>query len=87
MPSRDGTGPLGMGPMTGRRLGNVAGFAAGRGYGRFCRNPRPANWCRWDQGFDPNIEQRVLEDQIQVLESNLNQAKQRLHELGTAATK
>ncbi len=36
MPGRDGTGPLGVGPMTGRAMGNCAG-AAGLGYA----NPVP----------------------------------------------
>ncbi len=42
MPGRDGTGPLGAGPMTGRSLGRCAGFqpgytnpVAGRGFGCF----------------------------------------------------
>ncbi len=41
MPRRDGTGPLGCGPMTGRGFGvcteanaNYYGFGCGRGYGR-----------------------------------------------------
>jgi hypothetical protein len=40
MPGRDGTGPMGMGPMTGRGAGNCAGYAAtefanrGVGFGR-----------------------------------------------------
>lgn len=37
MPRRDGTGPMGMGPMTGRGAGNCAGYAsnefANRGIG------------------------------------------------------
>ena len=46
MPRGDGTGPMGMGPMTGRGMGYCAGVAApgyagcgfGRGRGRGCRN-------------------------------------------------
>lgn len=41
MPRLNGMGPAGMGPMTGRQLGNCegaagagSGFGAGRGYGR-----------------------------------------------------
>lgn len=49
MPRGDGTGPIGMGPLTGKRLGNciaygvplvagmMSGFGRGRGFGRgFC---------------------------------------------------
>ena len=81
MPGRDGTGPMGMGPMTGRGFGN----GTGRGYGN-CRNLRPAGWCRY-QTVDAVTEQKLLESQIQLLENNLNQAKERLHQLGTIATK
>lgn len=36
MPYRDGTGPWGRGPMTGRGMGPCGrGFAKGMGYGRF----------------------------------------------------
>ncbi|MGI6375011.1 MAG: DUF5320 domain-containing protein [Anaerolineae bacterium] len=31
MPFRDGTGPTGAGPLTGRGMGNCSGDAAGRG--------------------------------------------------------
>ena len=35
MPRRDGTGPNGYGPLTGRRMGTCGrGLAAGQGYGR-----------------------------------------------------
>ena len=33
MPGRDGTGPLGAGPMTGKGAGNCVGYAANRGTG------------------------------------------------------
>ena len=33
MPGRNGTGPRGMGQMTGRGMGNCAGNGAGRGFG------------------------------------------------------
>jgi hypothetical protein len=56
MPGGDGTGPMGMGPMTGRAAGycagiNMPGFAnavfgysgLGRGFGRGIRHMYPAN--------------------------------------------
>lgn len=58
MPRRDGTGPMGMGAMTGRKLGICSGIntpdtggwfgrGCGRGYGRgFARN--------WGFGFGRN---------------------------------
>ncbi|MCD6320336.1 MAG: DUF5320 domain-containing protein [Candidatus Desulfofervidaceae bacterium] len=42
MPAGDGTGPLGLGPMTGRGMGYCAGFGV-PGYA----NP----WPRWGLGF------------------------------------
>jgi len=47
MPRGDGTGPLGMGPMTGRAAGYCAGYGMpgymNPGYGRGCQN--------WGVGF------------------------------------
>jgi hypothetical protein len=34
MPARDGTGPMGMGAMTGRAAGNCVGYATPRGWPR-----------------------------------------------------
>jgi len=53
MPSGDGTGPAGMGPMTGRAAGYCAGYSvpgymnpvAGRGFGAFGRG-RGGGWGR-----------------------------------------
>ena len=49
MPFRDGTGPQGRGPMTGRGFGNCAGYGArgpmNRGFGRGFGGPR--------RGFGP----------------------------------
>ena len=63
MPARDRTGPMGMGPMTGRAMGYCAGYGApnretrgawsglGRGGGRGWRNWFHATglprWARW----------------------------------------
>ena len=45
MPAGDGTGPLGMGPMTGRRAGICAGFGV-PGYA----NPGAGFWCGGGRG-------------------------------------
>ena len=47
MPAGDGTGPLGVGPMTGRAAGYCAGYPV-PGY----MNPVPG-WGLWNQGFVP----------------------------------
>jgi len=53
MPFRDGTGPAGMGPMTGRGMGPCAGYSGigrmGTGFGRFGffgRGRGHRNWFR-----------------------------------------
>lgn len=59
MPRGDGTGPMGMGPMTGRRLGACAGFGApgyannrcgmgrGRGFRRMYHMTGLPFWARY----------------------------------------
>jgi hypothetical protein len=46
MPAGDGTGPMGMGPMTGRGTGFCSGFGA-PGYA----NPVPGRSFGWGRGF------------------------------------
>lgn len=62
MPRRDGTGPMGQGPLTGRGLGPCArGSAFGRGMGR---------------GFGPRYAEPAAltkEEQKKVLEAELKQ--------------
>ena len=62
MPGGDGTGPAGMGPMTGRAAGYCAGYGVpgyrnpipGRGFGGWGRG-RGRGWGRWGgyPGFAP----------------------------------
>jgi hypothetical protein len=84
MPGGDGTGPLGMGPMTGRALGRCAGFGRGlggglgggfRAQGRGCR--------RWLWGPAPQ-ETDVLKRQADLLEQQLGGIRDRLAQLETA---
>jgi len=64
MPRRDGTGPAGQGPMTGRRIGYCAGFNVpgfinsefGRGFGR---------GFGWRKGMMPIQPQVIPIQQIQ----------------------
>lgn len=100
MPRGDGTGPMGMGPLTGRGLGYCAGyarpgffgfgygmgrgrgrgfrpmgFAAGYpGYGRYYRNSPPVTDFAYDEVAD-------LKYREEILESQLNEIKQRLQNL------
>lgn len=41
MPNRDGTGPCGEGPKTGRQMGDCEGAKPTRGVGRGLENNRP----------------------------------------------
>jgi len=79
MPLRDGTGPNGMGPRTGRGMGPCGrgmgygmgrGFAMGRGLGYgMCGCP----WC----GFVPSEqdEKAMLEEEKKAIEDRLEQLK------------
>ena len=89
MPRRDGTGPMGAGPKTGRGFGPCAwpagkqgrGMGFGRGYGR---------GYGWYAGFCPfagkvtqKEELEILEDQANFLEEDLKGIKTRISELKT----
>ncbi|MDD4774586.1 MAG: DUF5320 domain-containing protein [Eubacteriales bacterium] len=86
MPRGDGTGPMGMGPMTGRGAGVCADFDApvyGCGYGRgrgrgnrqmFCTGVRNKNIA-----YASDTDQReLLENQVSLLENRLHEIKKRL---------
>jgi hypothetical protein len=97
MPGGDGTGPVGRGPMTGRRFGFCAGFSHpgyanpgfGQGLGR--------NWGRgFGRGFlgrgfnqDPYYppvqtreeEKTYLENMIKGLEEEISSVRERIKEL------
>jgi hypothetical protein len=65
MPLRDGTGPRGLGPGTGRGLGPCgAGRAYGRGYGQ-------------GGGYYQNNEVQRLEQEIKDLRERLDQVKKK----------
>lgn len=77
MPRGDGTGPMGMGPMTGRAMGYCAGYAApgyatagfgmgrGRGFRRmYCMSGLPG-WARfgaYPYGYAPYAYQGTATD-------------------------
>ena len=96
MPNRDGTGPMGMGPRTGRGAGVCAGneiqgyvehviprwYGRGRSRRRHFRGGRAPEW-DW-QGYDqPSREQEVdvIKEQDQDLHEVLQHINDRLDEL------
>jgi hypothetical protein len=76
MPGKDGTGPLGEGPMTGRGFGvcNASGISRGLATGRRCRCLRSA--ARAVLEGDKN----TLQKQKKILQSQLEKIEQRLQD-------
>jgi len=81
----DGTGPMGMGPMTGRGLGPCGyGYGRGRGfglgYGRGYGQGLP--WSPWSYR-QPTVteEKSVVQDDIAALKEELKAAEDRLSQL------
>ena len=84
MPRFNGTGPSGMGPMTGRGLGPCSGGyrdygrGGGMGYGMMM------GACPW---YGPMVkptaqeEKDILKDQIEMLKENLSAAEKRFSEI------
>ena len=88
MPRGDGTGPMGMGSMTGRGAGYCAGLAvpgarnAPGMFGGFgCR--RGAGGKMRGAGFQAN-EKELLVQQMNLLEKQLQEVKKRLDSFTTA---
>jgi len=88
MPRRDGTGPMGMGQMTGRRMGICAGnragqgFGYGRGMGRACGQDNGVQF-RANNNLAPLQQDEVslLKNQAAILESTLNNVKEKISKL------
>ena len=77
MPGFDGTGPQGLGPLTGRGLGPCGrGYAFRRGAGRW-GGRRFFNWWPWRRITTPLTK----EEEIAALEQELQEIQQRLKEL------
>jgi len=86
MPGFDGTGPRGLGPMTG----------GGRG---LCAMPLPRTWSRYAAGvahtrygipwsdLTPEQELGLLKNQAQALEEQLGQIEARIEELANTKSK
>jgi len=82
MPRFDGTGPNGLGPMTGRRMGRCSGSFEGRGrglgFGRGFRRGGGRNFLESEEssGLQEKIEvlkmeKKELEAEIEFLEKKL----------------
>ena len=91
MPRGDRTGPMGMGPMTGRGMGCCAagatsagypntGFGMGRGRRRMFHKTGLPGWARYDsQGTMPDADEKeILQNQAGFLEKQLREVRERL---------
>ena len=94
MPFGDGTGPMGLGSMTGRGAGFCGGFGRpgftnpipGRRFSFGWRMPYGYPYSGYGYGYPggaiPKEEEiRMLEDQARAMDSDLNAIKKRLEEL------
>ena len=101
MPRGDGTGPVGMGPMTGRAAGLCAGYRMGSGpsaglragwRNRFYATGMPG-WMRGGWGgampseSAPEQELETLKGQAEYFEGALAELKKRIEELEVDRTK
>ena len=82
MPRQNGTGPMGMGPLTGRGMGPCGGGVA---YGRR-GGGRGLGWRRfWGYYPAPSVdkkeETKILSEEANVLEEELKAVKARLEEI------
>ena len=90
MPGRDGTGPWGEGPLTGRGLGPCGrGLAFRRGLDRGFGRGRGSGWRCWPYysrqytGVKVTKEEEIkmLEDEVKVLEEEKENITRRIKEL------
>ena len=91
MPRGDRTGPTGMGPMTGRRMGICAGYPEsgfrsfapmyGRGRGMRLGRGFGGYWGYPPQPFIQHDEAAYVELQAKDIEEDLSRIKSRLEEL------
>ena len=85
MPRRDGTGPMGMGSLTGKGAGNCLGYAPNQfSYGNGMRNGgagrgfRRMACCTGTLGNQQLDERTELNNQVSFLEKRLQSIKERL---------
>ena len=100
MPGGNGTGPMGMGPMTGGGRGYCAepmGRPFGRGRGRFGFGRgwgRKRGWRRGWFGYEPNAseftpqqEAELLQKEAKAMQDEIKFINQRISELESEAKK
>lgn len=85
MPQRNGTGPRGMGPGTGRGLGPCGGGRCGSGWGgSWCggcgRFGAPCPCC--GRAWTKEEEREILDGDIRNLEETIAELKKRRTDLG-----
>ena len=93
MPGGDGTGPMGMGPMTGGGRGYCAvpagrPFGRGRGWGR--GRGRRRGWFGFQPFTSQNTPQQeadMLREEARALQDDIASINQRITELESAAKK
>lgn len=83
MPRGDGTGPAGMGPMSGRGAGCCVGFV-NRGAGFRARMGRGPGAIAPRFGSGGETEQTLLKNRAEALKTQLDAVQQRLGELEKA---
>jgi hypothetical protein len=90
MPGGDRTGPMGMGPMTGRATGYCGGYgrrnmfhATGLpGWIRFGAYSAPYGYREAGGKADPEAERQALGAQAEYLQKQLDSIRRRLDEIG-----
>lgn len=79
MPARNGTGPRGMGPMTGWGRGWCAGGGLGRGFGGYGRFGMGRGFGGvWGAPVSPEMEEQVLRQEMDMLRSRMDELQARL---------
>ncbi len=83
MPRGDGTGPMGMGPMTGRGAGFCSGFAnSGFGCGRGFRGRQTRFGYPVAVNYGASGGEEELKAQVKYLEVQLERVNEQLGKLG-----
>lgn len=80
MPARNGTGPRGMGPMTGWGRGWCAGGGGmGRGFGGYGRFGMGRGFGGvWGAPVSPEMEEQALRQEMDMLRSRMDELQARL---------
>ncbi len=85
MPGFDRTGPMGLGPMSGRGLGPCgSGYGRGRGFGRGFRRsalPNQVHYSREDELSELKAEKELVKRDMRALEEELETMEKRIKEM------